>query len=263
MFKSLLLVCLGSVQCAAATLLSGCNLVSASDIDYTVIAQYKHDSSAFTEGLALENGHLFEAGGLYNHSFMREIDLNGYKVLRERRLPGYVFGEGIALVSGFWYQLTWRNHVVYVTDQEFSPVKQIPLPGEGWGLARSGDLLLLSDGSAALRYVNPEDFSTVRSITIRDHGRAVTQLNSIDCIGTRIFANVWQTNHIAIIDSKDGRVMQWLNLESLSKGLDTTPGWDPDNNVLNGITHDPSTGDLFVTGKRWPLIFEIKLKQDA
>ena len=222
---------------------------------YRVVQSFAHDSSAFTHGLVIADGVLYEGTGLNGRSTLRRVDLATGEVLQSRPLPDEYFGEGVAVFGNRIIQLTWRSGVGLVYDRNtFALLRVFPYSGEGWGLTSDGARLIASDGSATLRFLDPETFQEVRQLTVTDQGRPVPWLNELEYVAGTIYANVWQTERIAMIDAHDGRVTGWLDLSGLLTPEERSRPVD----VLNGIAYDPRTGLLYVTGKLWPRIFAIE-----
>ena len=222
---------------------------------YEVVDAFPHDPDAFTQGLAISGGRLFEGTGLYGSSRLREVDLRTGAVLREVDLPDSAFGEGIAVVGDRVVQLTWRGGIGYVYDRDtFRRVDSFRYEGEGWGLAFDGTRLILSDGTPTLRFLDPRTFEVVRTVRVLADGEPVDRLNELEFIDGEVYANVWKSDRIARIDPGTGRVTAWVDLSGLRP-----PGAIGPESVLNGIAHDPSSDRLFVTGKSWPELFEIEL----
>ena len=227
---------------------------------YRVVASYPHDPSAFTQGLLFSNGTLFESTGGYGESSVRVVQLESGRVLRQRRLPANRFGEGLALAGERLVQLTWRAGVGYVRDATtLSPLAQFRYAGEGWGLAFHDGHLVMSDGSADLRFLNPGNFAVQRTLRVRDANGPVEKLNELEMVEGDLYANVWQTDRIAIITPTTGLVRGWLDLT----GILPLVFHRPETGELNGIAYDSATRRLFVTGKRWARLFEIELVTHA
>lgn len=223
---------------------------------YRVIHAYPHDSNAFTQGLIYLNGHLYESTGIKGRSSLREEDLETGRILKFQTVPSRYFGEGLTNWGNELIQLTWQEHTALVYDlKTFRFLRTFHYPWEGWGLTQDGKNLILSDGSSTLHFLDPKTFKQVRSIEVTDHGKPVDQLNELEYIHGQIYSNVWQTNRIAIISPATGDVVKWIDLTGLlPPGSVTDPGA-----VLNGIAYDAAHDRLFVTGKLWPKLFEIKL----
>jgi glutamine cyclotransferase len=229
---------------------------------YEIIKAYPHDPAAFTQGLVYHQGDLYESTGLNGQSSLRRVELQTGKVLKRIDVPSEYFAEGLALFNNKLYQLTWITNRGFVYDMnEFKPLGTFSYTDEGWGLTHDGHSLIMSDGSNRIRYLDPETFQVQRTITVLDNGTAVRQLNELEYIKGEIFANIWQTDRIARIDPQTGRVTGWLNLAGLLSPEDRTQSVD----VLNGIAYDEAGDRLFVTGKLWPKLFEIRLvaRRDA
>lgn len=222
---------------------------------YEVVRSYPHDPQAFTQGLVYRNAYLYEGTGLNGRSSIRRVRLDTGLVLDIRPLQELYFGEGITELNGSIYQLTWRNGLAFVYDANtLDHTRTFTYTGEGWGLTTDGTRLIMSDGSAQLRFLDPVTFRELRRITVRDPNGAVEQLNELEWVKGEIFANVWQTDRIVRIAPNDGRVTGWIDLSGL-----LTPEQRMRTDVLNGIAYDQDGDRLFVTGKLWPRVFEIKL----
>jgi len=220
---------------------------------YRVVATYPHDDEAFTQGLVFDGGDLYEGTGLEGRSTLRRVDLATGEVLQTRGLAPEHFGEGVAVVGDRVYQLTLETGTCFVYDREtFAVLETYTYPGAGWGLASDGERLVMSDGSDRLVFRDPATFAALGHVDVRDGGVAVSNLNELEAVDGEIWANVWLTDRIARIDPATGRVTGWIDLAGL-----LSPEEAGTADVLNGIAHDPATGRLFVTGKRWPTLFEI------
>ncbi len=221
---------------------------------YKIVNQYPHDPQAFTQGLVFDNGFLYESTGKKGQSSLRKVELETGKVLQKYDLPNHLFGEGIAIFENKIVQLTWQSHRGFVYDQTtFALKEEFKYSTEGWGLTDDGHQLIMSDGSANLYFLNPETFAEARRIEVIDKENPVSQLNELEYIEGKIYANIWQQDQVAIINPQTGIVEAWLDLTNL---LD--PSEKQMAGVLNGIAYDPKGDRLFVTGKNWPKIFEIK-----
>ncbi len=222
---------------------------------YAVINAYPHDPAAFTQGLVYADGVLYESTGLYGRSSLRRVALETGEVLQRRDLPPEYFGEGLALFDGRLIQLTWQNNTGFVYDaRSFEQLHVWEYPAEGWGLTHDGTHLIMSDGSAVLRFLDPYTFAVQREVLVTDGGRPVVRLNELEYVNGEVFANVWQTDWVVRIDPHTGRVLGWVDLSGLLTA-DERQGAD----VLNGIAYDAGHNRLFVTGKLWPKLFEIAL----
>lgn len=224
---------------------------------YEVVNVYPHDSKAFTQGLFFDSGKLYEGTGQEGSSSLREVDLLTGNVERQLNLESNLFGEGITMYNNLIYQVTWTSNVgfVYLKD-DFKLVRKIYYQSEGWGLTTVDDKIVMSDGTSTLWFYDPDVFSVVYKIEVCDDKGAVEQLNELEYINGEIWANIWMTNRIARIDPKSGRVTGYIDLSGL---LDDTRT-DADLDVLNGIAYDNENGRIFVTGKNWPKLFEIRVK---
>ena len=241
---------------AFAILLASCNRPPPAR-DYVVVNTYPHDRRAFTEGLLFYNGFLYESTGLYGQSSLRKVELKTGTVLQEVNLPGKFFGEGLALLGGKLYQLTWQNNTAIVYDlNTFQQEKRLPYPFDGWGLTTDGKSLISSDGSDHIRFIDPGTLAAQRTINVSENGSSVTNLNELEYINGQIYANIWQTDRIVRIDPATGDVLHDYDLAGLLSQQDH----DIPTDVLNGIAYDPDGAHLYVTGKLWPKLFEIKLK---
>lgn len=226
---------------------------------YQIVKTYPHDSRAYTQGLVYRDGVLFESTGLHGRSTLRKVRLENGEVLQQYQLEPKYFGEGLVDWGGQLIQLTWQTNVGFVYDlNSFKPVRQFAYTGEGWGLTHDGKRLIMSDGSPSgqLRYLDPASLKELSRITIRDQGRAVAMLNELEFVRGEIFANIYQTDRVARIDPASGRVIGWIDLSGLLSAAERR-----DTDVLNGIAYDPAGDRLFVTGKLWPRLFEIKLER--
>ncbi|MCS6846303.1 MAG: glutaminyl-peptide cyclotransferase [Anaerolineae bacterium] len=222
---------------------------------YTVVNAYPHDPGAFTQGLVYADGVLYESTGLYGRSSLRRVALETGEVLQQRDLPAEYFGEGLALFDGRLIQLTWQNNTGFVYEAaSFELQRTWAYPTEGWGLTHDGTHLIMSDGSATLRFLDPVTFQVQREVLVTDGGRPVVRLNELEYVNGEVFANVWQTDWVARIDPQSGRVLGWIDLGGL-----LTPEERQGIDVLNGIAYDAQNDRLFVTGKLWPKLFEITL----
>ncbi|MCW5212469.1 glutaminyl-peptide cyclotransferase [Desulfobulbus sp. TB] len=230
---------------------------------YAVVKEYPHDPKAFTQGLAWDKGKMYEGTGLYGRSSLRSVDLQTGLVNRQRNYTRQYFAEGITVFQGKIYQLTWRNNKVFLFDKEnFSLLKTWAYPREGWGITHNGKELIASDGTALLFFLDPQTLKEKRNILVQDNQGPVTQLNELEYIRGAIYANVWKTNKIAIIRPDDGVVVGWLDLSELADQVQKSI-WQGRADVLNGILYDSKSDRLFVTGKLWPALFEIKVNVNA
>ncbi len=224
---------------------------------YEVVNTYPHDAEAFTQGLVFHDGALVESTGLEGHSTLRRVELRTGKVLQKADVPRYYFAEGLTLFGGKLYQLTWKGEKGFVYDpQTFEKTGEFSYTGEGWGLTHDADSLILSDGSNRLRFIDPATQQVRRTVSVTDGPRPVSQLNELEYVKGEVFANVWHQNRVARVDPQTGQVKGWIDLSGLLKPGEAA---DPEA-VLNGIAYDEAGDRLFVTGKLWPKLFEIRLK---
>jgi glutaminyl-peptide cyclotransferase len=223
---------------------------------YRVVKTYPHDPLAFTQGLEYRDGFLYEGTGRPGRSSVRKVDLTTGRVIQKYDLPQPYFGEGITVVNQQLLELTWMSQTGFVYDKSSLRVlRSFNYPGEGWGLTNDGKQIYMSDGSADIRVWDASTLKELRRITVKDGTKPVTQLNELEWVRGEIYANVWQTDRIARVSPADGRVLGWIDLSGI---LPKSERPDPDA-VLNGIAYDAAGDRLFVTGKLWPKIFEIKL----
>jgi len=223
---------------------------------YKIVNIYPHDPSAFTQGLFYEGGYLYEGTGLYRKSTLGKVELKTGKVLKLLPLPPGYFGEGLTSWKGALIQLTWKERKGFVYEKEsFRLLREFSYATEGWGITHDNAHLIMSDGSAWLYFLDPETFMLVRKMEVRDRGAPVSGLNELEYVKGKIYANIWPTERIAIISPQTGNVEGWIDLAGLSGSMGIPQKID----VLNGIAYDQDKDRLFVTGKLWPKLFEIKL----
>ena len=226
---------------------------------HRVVRSFPHDPEAFTQGLLFADGVLYEGTGLNGQSSIRKVRLETGEVLQIRRLDAQYFGEGIALWKGQLIQLTWQAGLGFVYDQRtFEQKRTFTYRGEGWGLTQDGTRLIMSDGSAYLRFLDPATLRETGKLAVRDGGALVKNLNELEVVKGEIFANVWQSDRIARISPKTGAVTGWIDLRGL-----LTPREASRVDVMNGIAYDAAGDRLFVTGKLWPRLFEIQIAAAA
>ncbi len=223
---------------------------------YTVVHVYPHDSQAFTQGLVFLDGAMYEGTGLVGQSSLRKVRVESGEVLQLQKLDAPYFGEGIAVLGDRIYQLTYTTGVGFVYDRAtFRRTGTFTYTGEGWGLTHDGARLIMSDGTAYLRFLDPSTLKQTGRLLVRDGATPVVSLNELEYVKGEILANVWTTHRIARISPKTGQVIGWIDLEGLLSPHDKAQGVD----VLNGIAYDAAGDRLFVTGKLWPKMFEIKI----
>jgi glutamine cyclotransferase len=225
--------------------------------DVEIVHSYPHDSSAFTEGLFYLNGFLYESTGLEQHSTIRKVRIDTGKVVQKLDIPAEFFGEGIVNWKGRLISLTWKSQIGFVFDlATFKLRKQFHYKGEGWALTQDGKRIIMSDGSSQLRFLDPQTLKEINRIQVTFDGRPTRNVNELEWVKGEIFANVWETNWIIRIDPSTGHVVGIINIAGLLSPSDDVKG--PDS-VPNGIAYDAKNDRLFVTGKNWPKLFEIRL----
>ena len=223
---------------------------------YEVVNVYPHDPTAFTQGLIYQDGYLYESTGLNGRSSLRKIELETGKVLKKRNINRKYFGEGLASDDGYLYQLSWRAGTGFVYNRDtFALENTFNYPGEGWGLTTYKGHLIMSDGSSTLRFLDPVHFKEIRQLDVTIDGKPLKKLNELEIVKESIYANVWRTDQVVIISPVTGRVEGIVNFASLLDKAESSLT----ANVLNGIAYDAAADRLFVTGKFWPNLFEIKL----
>jgi len=222
---------------------------------YQIVKVFPHDPKAFTQGLQYVDGVLYEGTGQVGQSSIRKVELATGKVLQRRDVLPPHFGEGITVWKNDVIELTWQTHVAFVYDRAtFAPKKQFNYPGEGWGLTQDAAGLIMSDGSDELRFLDPVTFAEKRRLKVTAAGAPLRNLNELEYVNGEIFANVWQTDYVARVAPDTGKVGAYVDLRGL-----LTPAERAGADVLNGIAYDAGQDRLFVTGKWWPKLFEIKL----
>ncbi|WP_188061882.1 glutaminyl-peptide cyclotransferase [Sphingobium sp. KCTC 72723] len=226
------------------------------DTPWKLIATYPHDATAFTEGLFVHDGALYESTGLEGQSEIRKVRLKDGKVIQRRVLEPRYFGEGIVNWGDRIISLTWRHGQGFVWNlRAFSPVGRFRYDGEGWGMTQDGRSLIMSDGTAQLRFLDPVKLTEQRRITVTWNGRAVERLNELEYVRGEIWANIWYETKIARIDPATGAVIDWIDIGALRKAA----GVRDTEAVANGIAYDAAKDRIFVTGKNWPKLFEIRV----
>lgn len=228
----------------------------AKKLGYELVKTYPHDASAWTQGLVLHEGRLFESTGQYGRSTLREVELETGNVLKRVPLSDELFGEGLCRWNDQWRMLTWREEVMLTFDAEsLALVESKPWPHEGWGLAQDGTHLIISDGTDRIFFVDPTTMKEVRHIDVTRRGRSLSRLNELEYINGKIYANVWYETYIAIIDPETGIVTGEIDLAKLRSDARVSSR----DGVLNGIAYDPSDQTLLVTGKLWPKLYRIRV----
>lgn len=243
----------------AASLLYGCGIqTSQLSSHFEVIDRFPHDSNAYTQGLLLRDSVLYESTGKYGHSEVRIVDLKTGQVLKRRKLPPDRFGEGLTLYNKKLFQLTWQSGVAYIYDPTgLELLDSIKYPGEGWGLTNDDDLLIMSDGSDSLRFISPLTFEIQKVIRVKYNGSPMYQINELEYLNGEILANVYGTNWVMRIDPETGIVKEAIDFSEMYRNR---PG---SADVMNGIAKSHNGEHLLLTGKNWPLLFKIRLKQES
>lgn len=225
---------------------------------YEVIHTYPHDADAFTQGLVFHDGRLLESTGQEGKSSLRSVELETGKVLKKVDVPGPYFAEGLTLLKGKIYQLTWQHQRGFIYDAaSFEKTGEFTYRGEGWGLANDGESLIVTDGTNRIRFLDPDNFRVTKTIAVFDRSTPIDNLNELEYVQSEIYANVWHEDRIAMIDPQTGRVNGWIDLRGLLSRAEVRD----EEAVLNGIAYDEANGRLFVTGKLWPKLFEIRVKR--
>lgn len=223
---------------------------------YEIVNNYPHNQDAFTQGLVFEDGFLYEGTGIEKHSSLRKLVLESGRILKRYNLSSKYFGEGITIFDDKIVQLTWQSNTGFVYDKaSFEFLEEFSYATEGWGITHDGENLIMSDGSAYLYFLDPVTYEEVSRIEVVEEEEQVKMLNELEYINGSVYANVWQTDFIVIIDPESGEVTGKINLEGLLDPAECIEECD----VLNGIAYDVEGDRLFVTGKLWPKLFEIEL----
>lgn len=228
-------------------------------INYSVLNIYPHDTAAFTEGLEVYENNLYESTGEKGTSWVAKTDVKTAKILQQVSLDKSLFGEGITFFNNKLYQLTWQEHRAFVYDSKtFKRLQEFNWPYEGWGMTHNDQHLIISTGGSNLYFVNPADFKIVKMIGVTDNNGPVGNINELEFVNGVVYANIWQTNYIIKIDAETGKVLGRMDLSDiLTKNNIIT---DPERtDVLNGIAYDSAKKSFYITGKRWPVLFEMKL----
>jgi len=248
------------------TVPTGNGLAAPKQLQAILMAEYPHDTAAFTEGLLVHKGKLYESTGLLNQSFIQITDIKSGKIENKIQLKDpNIFGEGINILDDKLYQLTYQNHVAFVYNLSdlTKPIQTFNWHTEGWGITNNGTDLIISDGQASgnLYFVNPSNFTTKKIISVTDNNGPVNNINELEYINGSIYANVWGKTFILQINPDNGHVIGKLETTDLLKSFYSSYpiNWQELDNVLNGIAYDSTTKKIFITGKRWPKIFELKM----
>lgn len=226
---------------------------------YEIVATHPHDVTSFTQGLAVLDGELLESRGQYGRSAVTLGAVRTGIARKRHALAAEHFGEGIAVAGGKLVQLTWQSGIAFVYDRQLRKVREHRYAGEGWGLAYDGRDFLMSDGTDRIARRSARDFTEVGHLTVRDRGRPVRQLNELEFANGRLYANVWYSDRVAVIEPRSGEVEAWIDFSALRRGFARPPGWNEAEHVLNGIAHEPRSGHFYVTGKCWPVLYEVRL----
>lgn len=219
-----------------------------------VVQTFPHDPEAFTQGLVFHEGYLYEGTGQNGKSTLRKVSLEDGKVIESKHLDARYFGEGITILNDLIYQLTWKENTCFVYDfKTMEYLKHHQYLGEGWGLTNDGTHLILSDGTSVLRFFDPDTFKEVRKIQVTDRNRRITNLNELEWVEGEVWANIWYEDRIARIDPTSGQILGWIDVSHVYPTQRRHP-----ESVMNGIAYDPSSKRLFITGKNWPHLYEVK-----
>jgi glutamine cyclotransferase len=225
---------------------------------FEVMRAWPHDRAAFTQGLEIHQGSLYESTGGNGTSSLRQVELETGRVVRKVDVPSQYFAEGLTVFQGKIYQLTWQSHKGFIYDLgSFQMLGEFAYEGEGWGLTHDDRSLIMSDGTNRIRFLDPVNFETQRAIKVYDEDRPLMKLNELEYIKGEIYANIWETDWIVRIDPQSGKILGWIDLKDLLSPSDRSVQTD----VLNGIAYDGAGERLFVTGKLWPKLFQIRLKK--
>lgn len=244
----------GQNATAAATIAGAASQVPR--LAWSVAGEFPHDTGAFTEGLLWKDGFLYESTGLEGRSEVRQVDLPSGQVVKRFRLAPQLFGEGLAFLNNRFFNLTWQSKVGFVLDPNFKPLARFSYRNEGWGLTTDGQRLLQSDGTDTLTWRSAADFSALGTLKVTQNGVPLRDLNELEWVRGTIWANVWQTDTIVVIDPKSGKVLAQLDLSGLLAPQERSGNED----VLNGIAYDAKANRVFVTGKNWPKLFWLRVE---
>lgn len=225
-------------------------------LQYKIIKKIPHARNAFTQGLAIHQNMLYESAGGYGRSTLSKIALNTGKLLKQHQLPAHYFAEGLTILGKHIYQLSWRQQSGFIYDLSLEQTGRFAYLGQGWGLTKDQQTLIMSNGSANITFLKASNFKELRSITVRDDKLEVEKLNELEWVKGKIYANIWFSNWLIIIDPNSGQVTAKVDLSDLLPPSEKKP----DTDVLNGIAYDQDKDELWVTGKRWPWLYQIKLE---
>jgi glutaminyl-peptide cyclotransferase len=229
------------------------------NIGYTVVNIYPHDTASFTQGLEWHDGYLYEGTGLEGHSYLIKVKPADGKPVQKISIDPALFGEGITILNGKLYQLTWKNNKVLVYDaSSFKKIQEFSWPQEGWGITNNGKELIISTGGNNIYFVDPANFKLLNTVSVWSNYGPLGKINELEYVNGKLYANIWDEDYIVVINPQTGLVEAKLNMEGLleknSKRYDNT-------DVLNGIAYDPTKKSFYITGKRWPSMFEVRLDQ--
>ncbi|SJZ95447.1 glutaminyl-peptide cyclotransferase [Selenihalanaerobacter shriftii] len=222
---------------------------------YKIVNTFPHEQNAFTQGLVYKDGYLYEGTGLKGYSSLRQTELETGEIVKQNRLPRKYFGEGITIFKGKIFQLTWKSGICFVYNKDFKLIKKFKYPYQGWGITQNNNSLIMSDGTDNIYFLNPDNFERYKKIKITLNNKSITNINELEYIKGEIYANIWRTNYIVKINPDTGNVTAIIDLNGIINPND----YDYNLNVLNGIAYDGVNNRLFITGKLWPLIFEIEI----
>jgi glutamine cyclotransferase len=257
--SSMLIACKNNSESDSGSGSSMSTIAPPATINYNIVASYPHDTSSYTQGLIWKNNTLYEGTGLEGESKLLKVDLKNGKAEQAISLDPSVFGEGITMFNGKIYQLTWQSNKVYVYDTKtFKKIKEFAWDHEGWGLTNNGKELIISTGDSNLYFVDPETFKLLRIVGVTDNNGPVGNLNELEYVNGAVFSNIYMTDYIVKIDPSNGHITGKIDLSGLleksGKHVNKEQGY-----VLNGIAYDSAKNSLYITGKKWPLLYEMKV----
>lgn len=255
LWLTFLLIVIGSALVFSFTFTS----LDVEQLEVEILNTYPHDTSAFTQGLVYHDGYLYESTGRLGESTLRKVEIETGKVLTTIPLSEDLFGEGLTMVGDQFYQITWKSGVGFVYNKDLQLVKQFDYSGQGWGLAYDGKHIILSDGAAALRFFNPGTFEEVGQVFVKYGVTRLIELNELEFVDGLLYANKWHEDVIYVIDPKTGDVKAKAIATNLLKDNER-PGWEDDGS-LNGIAYNPDKGTFYITGKKWPKLFEVRFRK--
>jgi glutamine cyclotransferase len=229
-------------------------------LSWSITERLDHGTNHFTQGLVVSDDAIVESSGLYGRSALMIKDRSTGDVRQTRMLPAQWFAEGATVWNGRIVLLTWRERIAQWFDLGLQPLEQMPFDGEGWGITHDNAHLITSDGTSTLKFRDANNLSVIYAREVRDNGVAVSRLNELEYARGHVLANVWQTDRIAVIDPETGNVRAWIDLQSLKMHFEKPIGWNPQEHVLNGIAYDSRRDRFYVTGKFWPVMFELQIE---